>query len=67
MKRSTARYDKTVWILIFGGLLVLGPGFALLRADEPWGWLVVVAGGAAALVGVVLVYVRSRMPDPSEP
>jgi len=66
LKRSKLRYDKTVWSLIFGGLLVLGPGFALLRADEPWGWLVVAAGGAATLVGVVLVYVRSRMPDPSE-
>ena len=67
MKRSTARYDQIVWVLIFGGLLALGPGFALLRADEPWGWGMVVVGGAAVLVGVVLVYMRSRMPDPSEP
>ena len=67
MKRSTARYDQIVWILIFGGLIALGPGFALLRAGESWGWLVVGAGGTAAAVGVVLVYLRSRMPDPSEP
>ncbi len=67
MKRSLMRLDKVTWTLVFGGLLILGPGFALQRAGESWGWIVVVVGALAAAVGIVLVWVRSRMPDPSEP
>ena len=67
MKRNLMRIDKLVWTLVFGGLLVLGPGVALQRAGESWGWLVIVAGALAVAVGIVLIWVRSRMPDPSEP
>ena len=28
MKRANARFDKLVWSLVFGGLLVTGPGLA---------------------------------------
>jgi len=67
LKRNLMRIDKLVWTLVFGGLLVLGPGVALQRAGESWGWLVIVAGALAVAVGIVLIWVRSRMPDPSEP
>ncbi len=67
MKRANARFDKLVWSLVFGGLLVTGPGLALQRAGESWGWLVIAVGAAAAATGIVLVWVRSRLPDPSEP
>ena len=67
MKRNLLRVDKLIWTLIFGGLLILGPGFALQRSGEAWGWLVVVAGALAVATGIVLVWVRSRMPDPPAP
>jgi hypothetical protein len=67
LKRNLMRIDKLVWTLVFGGLLVLGPGVALQRAGESWGWLVIVAGALAVAVGIVLIWVRSRIPDPSEP
>ena len=64
MKRDLLRLDKLVWSLVFGGLLVLGPGVALQRAGESWGWAVIVAGALAATAGVVLIWVRSRLLDP---
>jgi 4-hydroxybenzoate polyprenyltransferase len=63
LKRNLMRLDKVIWTLVFGGLLLLGPGVALQRAGEAWGWLVIVVGALAAAVGIVLVWVRSRMPD----
>ena len=67
MKRNLLRVDKLVWALVFGGLLILGPGIALQRAGESWGWLVIVAGTLAVTTGVVLIWVRSRIPDPPGP
>ena len=67
MKRNLLRVDKLIWTLVFGGLLVLGPGIALQRAGESWGWLVIAAGTLAVATGIVLIWVRSRMPDPPGP
>jgi hypothetical protein len=63
---SAARVEAFVWILIYGGLLVASLGFALARNWVAWGWALVVAGAAAAVAGAVLVWVRSRMSEPSE-
>ena len=51
-------------MLIFGGLFVVGMGIALERSGESYGWTLIVAGGGAIAVGCVLVWVRSRMPEP---
>jgi hypothetical protein len=57
----TARLDVLIWVLIFGGLIAVGLGLAVRRADGPLGWTIVVVGGLAAAAGAVLVWVRSRM------
>ena len=62
--RDFGRLDTLVWALLFGGLLLLGPGIALRRAGQAWGWLVIAVGVGAAVAGIVLVWVRSRLPDP---
>ncbi len=64
---STARVELLTWVLIFGGLLVLGLGIAVGRSDAALGWAIGVAGGIAAAVGVVLIWVRSRMKDGGAP
>jgi hypothetical protein len=51
-------------VLIFGGLFVVGIGIALERSGESYGWNVIAAGTLAIVVGCVLVWVRSRMPEP---
>jgi hypothetical protein len=60
---SPAALEKLIWILIFGGLFVLSLGLFVERRDMAFGWGLVVTGGVASAVGVVLVWVRSRMND----
>ena len=58
-----ARLEKWIWILIYGGLFLLILGIATGRSDATLGWSMAVPGGVIALVGVVLIYVRSRLDD----
>ena len=64
MSVSTQRIATLIWVLIFGGLFVLGIGIALERSGESYGWNVIAAGALAIVVGCVLVWVRSRIPEP---
>ncbi len=52
-----------IWILIYGGLFMLVLGIATGRTDQTLGWAMAVPGAALAVVGVVLIYVRSRLKD----
>jgi len=58
-----ARLEKWIWILIYGGLFVVILGIATGRTDAALGWSLAVPGGVVALVGFVLIYVRSRLPN----
>jgi hypothetical protein len=58
-----ATLEKWIWILIYGGLLLLILGIATGRTDESLGWSMAVPGVVISLVGVVLIYVRSRLKD----
>lgn len=59
-----ATLEVWVWVLIYGGLLAVGLGLALQRQGEAaLGWTLVVVGGIVTAVGVVLIWVRSRMKD----
>ena len=64
MSVSTQRIGTLIWVLIFGGLFVVGLGIALERSGASYGWNVIAAGALAIVVGCVLVWVRSRMPEP---
>ena len=58
---SVARLHKAIWSLIYGGLLLLVLGLFVEKSDAANGWIMVVAGGVAAALGFVLIYVRSRI------
>ena len=60
---AARRIEALVWVLIFGGLLVVGLGVALSRGGLDYGWSVSIVGGVIAVAGVVLICVRSRMAD----
>lgn len=63
--RFLARLDALAWTLIFGGLLTLVLGIASHDETAAGGWILGALGGIAAIAGVVLVFVRSRLPaDP---
>ena len=55
--------ERWTWVLIYGGLLVIGLGLFMLRAGQAPGWPLLLGGGALVAVGAVLVVVRSRRPD----
>ena len=59
--KAIARLHKIIWSLIFGGLVTLVLGLSTQRIDDTVGWTMVVSGALLAAVGVVLVYVRSKM------
>ena len=64
MSVATRRIGTLIWVLIYGGLFVVGLGVALERSGESYGWSVIGGGMVAIAVGCVLVWVRSRMPEP---
>jgi hypothetical protein len=64
LKLTAARLDVLVWSSIYGGLLAAVVGFALARNGETYGTGVVVAGAVLVAIGVVLIWVRSRLAEP---
>ncbi|WP_431276578.1 hypothetical protein ACQ858_10570 [Variovorax ureilyticus] len=61
-----ATLEKWIWILIYGGLLVLVLGIATGREEPALGWAMAVPGAVVAAAGFVLIYVRSRLSDKKE-
>lgn len=58
---TIARIERLVWILIYAGVLCLVLGVAVRDARAGTGIAMMVFGGVVAAVGVVLIFVRSRM------
>ena len=60
-----ARLHKTIWTLIFGGLLTIILGIFVGKTDAVTGWLTIAAGGVMTVVGAILIYMRSTMTSDS--
>ncbi len=63
---SARRIEALTWVLIYGGLLSLSLGWFMTPQQGPWGELLIGGGIASAVVGVVLIFIRSRMKDESK-
>jgi len=59
--KAIAWVERLVWILIYGGLFGVVLGLATRQQDAAVGWSLMVGGACVAAVGVVLIWVRSRM------
>lgn len=55
------RLERTIWTLIYAGLLAVVLGVFMDRGESAAGVTVSIVGAAVAVVGVVLIFVRSRM------
>jgi hypothetical protein len=53
--------ERLIWVLIYGGLLVLVLGLFVQERVFGFGFSLIVIGGVAAAVGAALIVVRSRM------
>jgi vacuolar-type H+-ATPase subunit I/STV1 len=63
MPTLAARVEKWIWMLIYAGMLLFALGLAVQRSDTLLGWGMATAGGAMTVIGIVLIWVRSRMKD----
>jgi hypothetical protein len=64
MTRLKGRLDTLIWVLIFGGLFAVALGIGSRPSAPAAGWTLIACGGGATAVGVVLIWVRSRLgPD----
>ena len=59
---SAAAMEKLIWVLVYGGLLVVCLGVFVQREHQPIGWTLIVVGAIATAVGAFFVWVRSRLP-----
>jgi Na+/glutamate symporter len=67
LRISLARIEVLIWVLIYGGLLVLAVGLALREVHGLLAGTVSLVGGLIAAVGVALIWIRSRMVKPRPP
>jgi hypothetical protein len=63
--RAVACIERLIWILIYGGLFAAVLGIATLRHSAVAGWVLSGFGAVLTATGVVLVWVRSRLPETS--
>ncbi len=61
LKISAARVGALTWVLILGGMLTLALGLVVRRSDADLGSGIALASVAAIAIGVLLIWVRSRM------
>ncbi len=59
--KSVQRIERLTWVLIYAGLLALILGWWVLPADDDTGWLLLAGGALLAVVGFLLIYVRSKI------
>jgi hypothetical protein len=59
-KRWLGRIEALVWVLIYGGMLSGTLGLFMLNGSG--GLALLVAGGIAVVLGILLIWVRSRWP-----
>ena len=58
MKNSSM--EKWVWVLIYGGLLLISLGLFVSRRDGTFGGALIACGTLAVAAGAVLIWIRSR-------
>jgi uncharacterized membrane protein len=58
---TAARIQKWIWVSIYLGIVLLALGLSVQRSDAALGWGIAAPGIAAIVVGIVLIWVRSRM------
>lgn len=58
---TAQKLETLIWVLIYGGLLMVVFGLFAQRTMPATGWTLIVVGAIVTVVGAVLVWVRSRM------
>ena len=56
--------DLAVWLFIFAGIALLGLGLFVIPVEATLGWAIAPVGLLLVVIGVVLLWLRSRMKPP---
>ena len=67
LKVSTSRVAVLTWVLIFGGMLMLALGLVVRRTDADLGLGIAIVSVVVIALGVLLIWVRSRMKEDERP
>jgi len=62
-KKTLLWVQRLVWIYIYGGLLAVVLGIFLSRTDVALAHVIQSVGVVFVVIGVVLIYVRSRLKE----
>ena len=62
-KTMLAWLQKLVWVYIYGGLLSIVIASFVRGTDSSTAWWMTAIGAAVVVLGVVLIYVRSRLKE----
>jgi hypothetical protein len=54
------KIDVAVWVCLYGGLLSIAAALAISEVASGWAWMLGSAGSLATVLGLVLIYIRSR-------
>ncbi len=60
-KTALKRIQNLVWVYIYGGLLAIVLASFLGAGDAATAWWLRAIGGAFVVLGIVLIFVRSRL------
>jgi len=55
------RMERMIWALIYGGLLAVVLGLFVDKGQEQGADALYLGGGIAVLMGIAMIYLRSRM------
>lgn len=58
---NTSLLERWTWPLIYVSLFLLGIGLTVLRSDVALGWILSGPGIAGTVMGIVLIWLRSRV------
>jgi hypothetical protein len=58
-----ARLQKLIWIYIYGGLLSIVIATFVRPTDPSTAWWMTAIGGASVVLGIVLIFLRSRLKE----
>ena len=60
---NARRLETWVWVAVYLGMLLFGLGLAVQRNDAALGWGIAVTGSVLTAIGIVLIWLRSRMKE----
>lgn len=63
-KKTVKWVERLVWICLYGGLLSIVLSLFLARTDNEQAAVIQIAGIVLVVIGVLLIYVRSRLREP---